>query len=152
MKPVLKAAIGLTSVLCIIGADEGTAQTGGGRGMMERFQMLDSDTDGQVSASEAAEWHETVFLTMDANEDGQLTRDEYMAIQLGRGADPDQRGPRYAERQIEKDARFTMMDADGDGLVTQAQFFADGQLRFTTADADKSGSVTLPEFIAMRWM
>ena len=120
--------------------------------MTERFQMLDVNGDGQVSAEEAAEWHETVFVTMDADDDQQLTREEYMAIQLGQGADPDQRGPRFAEKQADKDARFTMMDADGDGFVTKDQFLADGQSSFEASDTDKNGAVSMPEFIAARWM
>lgn len=150
MNIVQQSAICLASLLCIIGAGTGNAQSGGGRGMMERFQMLDADTNGQISASEAAEWHETVFLTMDADEDRRLDHKEYMSVQFGRGADPSQRGPRYAERQAQKDARFTEMDADGDGYVTRDQFLANGQRRFAAADADKSGSVSMAEFRAAR--
>ena len=73
--------------------------------MMERFQMIDADTNGQVSASEAAEWHETVFSAMDADGDGKLDRKEFMAVQFGRGADPEQRGPRFAERASKEKTR-----------------------------------------------
>ncbi len=148
MDIIHKTAICLASVLCIIGAEAGYAQSGGGRGMMERFQMIDADTDGQVSASEAAEWHETVFAAMDADGDEKLDRKEFMAVQFGRGADPAKRGPRYAERQARKDARFTEMDADGDGYVTHKQFLAYGQRRFAAADVDKSGSMSMAEFRA----
>lgn len=130
------------------------AQTGGGmgRGMMERFQTLDSDSNGQVTPQEAGDWREAVFLAMDADEDGKLTKEEYMAVQMGRGADPAQRGPRYAEHQAEKAARFTQMDDNSDGFVTKEQFLADGKARFVVADLDKSGTLTQQEFVAARWV
>jgi hypothetical protein len=124
------------------------AQSGGG---MERFQTLDASGDGKVTAQEAGAWHESVFLVMDADQDGKLTQEEYMAVQLGRGADPAQRGPRYEERQAEKAARFTHMGGGKEGFVTEEQFLADGQARFVAADLDKSGTLTPQEFAATRW-
>lgn len=118
------------------------AQSGGGMGrsMMERFQTLDANGDAQVTAQEAGAWHESVFLIMDADQDGKLTKEEYMAVQKDRGADPTQRGPRYEERQADKAARFTHMDHDKDSFVTKEQFLADGQARFVAADLDKARS------------
>ncbi len=89
--------------------------------------MLDADGDGRLSAAEAAEWRASVFDAMVANNDGQLTREEYIAVQMGRGSGPEQRGPRYEEKQAEKDAAFTAMDADADGFVTREQFLEAGE-------------------------
>lgn len=144
--------IAMAGALVIVGPDMTVAQGGGGQGMAERFQALDTDADGRLSAAEAAEWRETVFVTMDADDDNRLSLEEYMTVQLGQGADPDQRGPRYEERQAEKEAAFVEMDEDGDGFVTREQFLAGGEQNFSDADADGDGYVTLPEFIAARWM
>ncbi len=111
----------LAAMLVALGSNMSLAQ-GGGQGMADRFQVLDVDGDGRLSAAEAAEWREAVFGAKDANDDGQLTREEYMAFQMGRGSDPEQRGPRYEEKQAEKDAAFTIMDEDADGFVTREQF------------------------------
>ncbi len=64
-----------------------------GQRIVVHFSALDGD--GRLSAAEAAEWRETVFVIMDADDGGTLTRKEYMTIHLGQGADPDQRGSRY---------------------------------------------------------
>lgn len=141
----------LAAMMVAFGPTVSIAQGGGGQGMADRFQMLDTDGDGRLSAAEAAEWRDSVFLAMDADGDGQLTREEYMAVQMGQGADPEQRGPRYEEKQAEKDAAFTEMDADGDGFVTREQFLEFAAQKFTAADADGDGYVTIQEFIAARW-
>ena len=54
-----------------------------GRG---QFAMVDSDQDGTVSAEEAAAHADTVFSAMDADDDGALTSNEFMAARMGPGA------------------------------------------------------------------
>lgn len=149
MKSELKFAV-LAAMFLAIGPNMSVAQ-GGGQGMADRFAALDSDGDGRLSAAEAAEWREAVFGAMDADDDERLTREEYMAVQMGRGSDPEQRGPRYEEKQAEKDAAFTEMDAEGKGFVTREQFLEAAAQNFADADVDGDGFVTMPEFIAARW-
>lgn len=140
----------VAAMVLAMGANTAIAQ-GGGRGMADRFEMVDTDGDGRLSAAEAQEWRESVFSAMDADGDGQLTREEFMAVQMGPGADPEQRGPRFEEKQAEKDAAFTEMDQNADGFVTREQFLEAGAGNFAAADADGDGYVTMPEFIAARW-
>jgi len=151
MKRHLLPPIGLAALICVMGVSQVIAQ-GGGRGMMERFDTLDADSDGALSATEATEWRTAVFYAMDENEDERLTKEEYMSVRLGRGADETQRGPRSAQRQAEKAAVFDAMDPDGDGYVSQAQFMTEGEREFAKTDADNDGKVTLQEFVAAHWM
>ncbi len=114
---------------------------------MDRFDSLDENSDGMVSTAEASEWREAVFNAMDANENDALSLEEYMGLQLGQGADPSQRGPRYAERQAAKEAEFRLMDADTDNSVSRQDFMEFGQQTFATNDTDGDGLVGLREFI-----
>lgn len=141
---------GCAAVLCLATTSVVVAQ-GGGRGMMERFELLDDNGDGRVTMEEATLWQDGVFNVMDSDGNEMLSRAEFMEIQLGRGSDPDQRGPRFAERQAEKEARYTAMDADGDDAVSRAQFLADGEARFQATDANGDGAMTAPEFAASHW-
>jgi hypothetical protein len=119
-----------------------------GRGQMiqERIGMIDADGDGLIGRDELSAWRETVFYAMDADGDDALTREEYMAVQFGRGADPDSRGPRYDQMQAAKAAEFEAMDADGDGVVAREPFIAYADRRFDAADANADGALTAPEF------
>lgn len=46
-------------------------------------EMQDADHDGFISFGEHVAWSATVFRTMDSNNDGRLTREEYMAVHMG---------------------------------------------------------------------
>lgn len=125
--------------------------TGGmmGPGMMNRFGVIDSNDDGIISADEAASQVQTVFAAMDADDDGALTEDEYMSVRMGGG--PGYNTERQKVMQAGKKERFTAMDTDKDGKVSQAEFIAGGEKRFADADANKDGKVTPWEFRAQRW-
>jgi Ca2+-binding EF-hand superfamily protein len=117
--------------------------------MAERLAQIDTDGDGRIGGGELMEWRETVFSAMDVDGDEVLTRDEYMAVQFGRGADADQRGPRYEMMQQAKAAEFDAMDADGVGRVTRDQFTDMAASAFLQADADGDGALSAAEFPQM---
>jgi hypothetical protein len=125
-----------------------TAQQGQGSGrggmMVERFQIIDQNEDGVIVADEAAAWHEAVFFAMDADDDGALTMDEYMAVRMGSGGGNNPE--RMAARHEQKATRFAPMDGDGDGVVSQAEFMAGGLARFEAADTNDDGKATVWEF------
>ena len=120
----------------------------GGYGMMQRFGAIDQNDDGTVSAEEASANVEHVFTTMDANEDGVLEMDEFMAVRMGFGRGWNK--ARQEARQESKKARFAEMDSDNDGKVSQAEFIEAGRKRYAEADTDKDGKVTPWEFRAQR--
>ncbi len=153
--PRLERALYGTALLVLIflgsgevGAQGGPGQ-GRGAGMLERVEMLDTDGDGLLQEAELVSWRETVFLAMDADGDDALSREEYMAIELGRGAAPEARGPRYEEMQAAKAAEFDAMDADGDGSVPRDAFIAFVVTQFQDADTNADGALAATEFRAM---
>jgi hypothetical protein len=108
-------------------------------------QLIDSNGDGIISDDEAATRHEEMFATFDFNDDGQVTLDEYMSMQMGAGM-----GVWYEQRQAEKIKRFETLDSDSDGILSQAEFMESGQQSFADSDRDGDGQVTVWEFRAQR--
>lgn len=123
---------------------------GGGhsKGVMQRFAIVDENSDERIGADEAAAWRESVFAAMDADNDNELTMDEYMTIRMGKqeGKNPE----KQAKRQAEKKARFKPMDADNSGQLSLGEFLFAGKARFEAADTDGDGIVTPWEFRANR--
>ena len=144
----------------------GPGMMGEGRGMrggqrfMQRFVAIDVNEDGKISDDEAAAMRESVFYAMDADDNGELTMEEYMGVRMGPGAgngaghddDDGENRPRRMEgkRQQAKKARFEPMDADKNGTVSQAEWMTAGLERFKAADADGDGTVTPWEFRSNR--
>lgn len=120
----------------------------GSGGMMERMGAIDTNDDGVIGDDEAADQVESVFAAMDGDDDGELTKDEYLSVRMGpaRGFNE----ARQKSMQDRKNARFTEMDADKSGNVSKVEFLAAGKKRFEAADTDKDGKVTPWEFRAQR--
>lgn len=117
----------------------------GGMNMMAR--PIDSDFNGIVSASEASQHASIGFSLFDIDEDGKISRDEYLesapwVMPMGR---------RNVERLfVNRTARFVAMDANADDDVTLAEFMAAAQSSYESADANGDGTVTVWEFRAQR--
>lgn len=125
-------------------------QRGPGPGMMGRMGAIDTNNDGVISDDEAADQVEAVFMAMDADDDDELTEEEYMAVRMGPQFGFNE--ARQKARQERKKARFGEMDTDKSGKVSKAEFIAAGKARFEAADTDKDGKVTPWEFRARRWL
>lgn len=130
------------------GHDQGMMRPGGMQGrFMERFSIVDANDDGRIGDDEAAAQREAVFAAMDADDSGELTEAEYMAVRMGPGDGRDE--DRRKAREEAKRARFAPMDTDKSATVSKAEFMTAGRIRFETADADKDGVVTPWEFRAI---
>ncbi len=129
------------------GMDPDRARGMGGQGFMERFGAIDENDDDRIGADEAANQRESVFLAMDADDNGELTMEEYMTVRMGPG--PRREGgneARQNQRQQAKSERFPKMDSDGSGAVSKAEWMLAGQERYQSADIDGDGIVTPWEF------
>jgi hypothetical protein len=158
MKPLLVSAIALPLLLplstSVLADDDDSWSWNRGPGfgmMMGRMTAIDSNNDNIISDDEAASQVESVFLVMDADEDSELTEEEYMAVDIGPGFAGMRNADRQKMMQQRKKARFVEMDADKNGKVSKAEFIAAGKARFDAADTDKDGKVTPWEFRAQRW-
>jgi len=118
---------------------------------MQNFAAIDSDGDRHISGEEHALWRLSVFTAMDADSSDAITRQEYMATRMGPGAAAEKPGPRAQDRQDAKEARFSRMDDDGDGIVPKPRFVRFGGQIFEKADKNGDGLLTLDEFQDQRW-
>jgi len=142
------------AVLALIGASftsAAMADMGPGRGpgqgamLLEMFDTLDADGDGNISPAELAAHREAMFAAADTNGDGVLDKDEIIAHQTAMMADRmAQRADRMLQRRdvsgdgmlsLEEMGKgpaemgFSRMDSDGDGLISRAELEA-GAKRF----------------------
>jgi len=102
--------------------------------LKKRFEGLDTNRDGKLTADELPAERREFVLRADANKDGAVTFDEFAA-----------RPRQFLVRRIE--AEFKALDADGDGKLTKAEVDAarGKPMLLLLADANKGGAVTKHE-------
>lgn len=111
----------------------------GGHGGDRHFDKMDTNGDGLISAAEHAAGATAKFAKMDLDGSGTTDADEIVA------AHEQMRKDREAEMAAEK---VRKLDANGDGVVSSAEFGGAMQARFANADADKDGNLSKDEMKA----
>ncbi len=99
------------------------------------FVRLDSDGNGAISRTEFLALREAMFLRIDADASASLSAAE---IEAARQAMP-------AGRRPPKDNRIWAQDANGDGLLTLAEYTSTTP-GFDRADRNRDGSLSPAEF------
>jgi hypothetical protein len=137
-------ALGLASAASLVLADDNTTapQSGGKHRhgmMMEKLHAADTNGDGLISRQEAAALPMLAknFDAIDANHDGQLSKDELKAYF-------------QAKRQGMAAAHFKKLDTDGDGRISKAEAQAAPRLaeHFAKIDTNGDGFITPEELAA----
>ncbi len=137
------------SLLFAAPAADSTAQERGPKA--NKMQRHDADGSGTLSAAEVAGTKlETRFAEIDADSDGELTREEMRAHHKAhkgkegkKGKDRDHRA-RMAER-------FAKRDADGNGSLSAAEVAGTKmEKHFSKLDADGDGALTMAEMRAAK--
>ncbi len=132
----------------------GAGRRGGGMG--ERMLgRIDTNGDGMISKAENRAAAEARFARMDANGDGTIGADE-----RGKGMGKWKRGGgrRGAAAEggsgpMHSGKRHGMKaDANGDGVITRAEFDAHSAARFAAMDANKDGRIDASEMPKPRRM
>jgi len=113
------------------------------------MQSWDLNGDGKVTLEELRTMRGKVFNAFDADQNGYLSAEEYVAFDKARASDvakyddPDQR----AQMQSVADGMsLSNSDTDGDGRVGRKEFLAGADRWLSNLDTDDSGSVTLQDF------
>jgi Ca2+-binding EF-hand superfamily protein len=102
------------------------------------YDSLDLDHDGKLTAEDAEAVVRRRFLRIDANRDGYLTIEEFLA-----GLPP-----RHDDDAKRLTVRFRAMDADHDGRVSVDEMVVFTRRVIRNADADHDGILTREEFEA----
>ncbi|WP_375593585.1 hypothetical protein ABWI00_16215 [Algihabitans albus] len=116
------------------GSNHGPNHGPGGRGgqIMQMFEQVDLDGDGQITRAEVTQVRDQRFADSDTDGDGTLALDEFEQLWL----------QMVRERMVD---RFQSLDADGDGRITAAEFDRPIDRMFSRMDADEDGAVSRSE-------
>ena len=101
---------------------------GPGPRVMSMIQEFDLDKDGKLTQTEIDRARRTRMAEFDSDKDGRLTLTEFQGLWLDR----------MHERMVD---HFQRLDADGDAIVTDAEFQA--PMAFFVVRADRNGDGAL---------
>ena len=101
----------------------------------QAFVQLDANGNGAISRDEFLALRQQMFITLDANGDGLLTREEIETARAnGKGG-----------TQMQRSDRIWQQDANGDGYLTMAEYTAQ-TCGFDMADRNGDGALSPQEF------
>lgn len=107
------------------------------RGHGEHARMADSNNDGAVTRDEFLARPLEMFARLDANSDGVISAEERDAAR-GRHAE-------WRHARHERGERLRAADADRDRQLSREEFASMGDQMFTMLDADHNGAVSRQE-------
>jgi hypothetical protein len=112
------------------------------------IENWDLDSNGSVSLDEVIEKRGDVFVTFDADNNGALSAEEYVAFDEARATDMAQMGGGHGKGMMAMQAPMEMgfNDANGDGQVSAEEFAANSPKMFTQMDRNGDGVITADDF------
>ncbi|NNC22819.1 hypothetical protein HKX42_03050 [Salinisphaera sp. USBA-960] len=122
------------------------ADPGSGGQNKNVFASLDADNNGQISRQEMLAAQSKRFHSMDVDDNDKLSRDEFRQAMAKRYGDPDQMSPRQRKKIGNRiDAWFKHIDQDGDGNVTLSEYQKAMSVYFDRLDTNDDGRLTSQE-------
>jgi Ca2+-binding EF-hand superfamily protein len=112
----------------------------GGPGPHPRLEAVDANQDGNITKDEIAAHRADKFLSADTNGDNLVSADEFEAFA---------EAERERKREERKAKRFAKLDANGDGMITAEEHASAADERmdrmFERIDSDGDGVITEAE-------
>jgi hypothetical protein len=112
------------------------------------IESWDGDRDGVVTLEEATARRGDIFAMFDMNEDGLLDAEEYVLFDETRALDMENQGGhgRGAMMQASEGMTLTFNDVDADGAVSLAEFVGRAPSWIALMDRDGDGVITTADF------
>lgn len=104
------------------------------------FNKLDANHDGVVTQDEYVAAAQAKFAALDTQGTGQVT-----AQQIASSATAQQRDLRFAQHEVKK------LDTNGDGAVSLDEYLAASKARFAKMDKNGDGFIEADEITSHRW-
>ena len=108
----------------------------------DKMQMMDTNKDGVISATEHAAGAKAKFGKLDADGDGRVTAAEMDTAHSGAGAGES------AAPAMSSAEKIKTIDTDGDGAITAAEHENGSRSMFTKMDANGDGNLSAEEMQA----
>ena len=109
------------------------------------FDTVDEDTDGQIDFGEMEKFRRSVFISQDANEDGQINQDEFLSWGYGYHTLADELDRRRSY-DVAMKLVHNLRDRNGDGQISKTEHRLAMISDFRRADDDNNAVLTRPEF------
>lgn len=106
-----------------------------------QFIGIDRDADNMISKAEAVAYRLRYFSTLDENQNGKVEFEEYVVANKLRSSTANTGAP------VPVPDAYKEVDADKDTVLTTAEFQAVGDKRFTMLDTNKDGKISQAEFV-----
>ena len=129
-KSALAAAVG--GLVVAFGASAGD----------DKMQMMDTNKDGMISATEHSAGVKQMFAKMDADGDGKVTAAEMDASHKRMS------GGTTGATSMSSADKIKTMDTNGDGMITADEHSSGASSKFSTMDTDGNGSLSSAELQA----
>lgn len=112
------------------------------------IESWDGDRDGIVTLEEVTLRRGDVFAMFDANEDGLLDAEEYVLFDETRALDMENNGGHGQGAMMRAGEGMTLVfnDADADGAVSLAEFLGQAPAWIAMMDRDGDGVITTADF------
>jgi Ca2+-binding EF-hand superfamily protein len=152
MSNLIKVIFVLVAMLALLSGNYSFAQAPSERGerLAAKFDTIDTDNDGKISHDEYMANCEERFKLLDTNNDGFLTKEE------ARGAAAQKREEAKQKAMEKAKMRFDQIDADKDGKISLDEWKAAhpdkpmAEEWFTAADTNGDGFLTKEEMQSSR--
>lgn len=128
--------LGAAALLILTGTRDGRAN----ENVDEKFTMMDANGDGKISEEEWVAGNKAKFEMIDTNTDGKLTVTEMETAhaKMGKGG----------KMKVSVSEKFKVMDTNKDGSVSEEEYTDGSKTMFEKIDTDKDGNITKVELKA----